>query len=139
MGHWCSSSLHLECVTRGGGRVIIQHGLKLSTQCTGSGASWEVQGQPPSVPCLWSLSMSYRAICRWLLLVLGLQVPKRRQSVNQGRLLLELGLGPLGNGTGHAKIRCCLSAIFQPLRDFRKVHSKSQDREFVWKTWKWLQ
>lgn len=32
--------------------------------------------------------MSYRAICRWLLFVLGLKVPKRGQDVNLGKFLL---------------------------------------------------
>ena len=41
------------------------------------------------------LSMCYKAICRWLLLVLGLKVPKRGQTANQGWLLLAPGLGPL--------------------------------------------
>ena len=39
--------------------------------------------------------MSYRAICRWLLLVLSLEVPRRGQAMNQGWLQLIPGLGPL--------------------------------------------
>ena len=37
--------------------------------------------------------MSYKVICRWLVLVLGLEVPKRGQAVNQDKLLLVLTLG----------------------------------------------
>ena len=37
------------------------------------------QGQPPPVPCQMLLSMRYETICRWLLLVLGLEVPRRAQ------------------------------------------------------------
>ena len=50
------------------------------------------QGQPPPVfhpepPC-----MSYKAICRWLLLVLGLEIPRGNQTLNLGWLLLVPGL-----------------------------------------------
>ena len=46
--------------------------------------------------CLQSHSISYKAICRWLLLLLGLEVSgEAGPAVNQGRLLLVLGLGPL--------------------------------------------
>ena len=46
------------------------------------------QGQLPCVPC-----SSYKVICRWLLLVLGLEVPRRGQAANHSQLLLVLGLG----------------------------------------------
>ena len=36
------------------------------------------QGQPPHVFCLRPLGISYKAICRWLLLVLGLETPRER-------------------------------------------------------------
>ena len=39
--------------------------------------------------------MSYKAISRGLLLVLGLEVYRSGQVVNQGQLLLEPILGPL--------------------------------------------
>ena len=46
--------------------------------------------------CLQSHSISYKAICRWLLLLLGLEVSgEAGPAVNQGQLLLVLGLGPL--------------------------------------------
>ena len=45
--------------------------------------------------CPGSHSIIYKAISRWLLLVLGLEVPKPDKTVNQGWLLLVPGLGPL--------------------------------------------
>ena len=39
-------------------------------------------------------SMSYRTVCRWLLLLLGLEVLRRGQAVNQDWMLLLLVLGP---------------------------------------------
>ena len=38
--------------------------------------------------------MSYKVILRWLLFVLGLEVPRWGQSLNKCWLLLVLGLGP---------------------------------------------
>ena len=38
--------------------------------------------------------MSYKAICRWLLCALDLEVPRRSQAVNQVWLLLVLRLEP---------------------------------------------
>ena len=52
-------------------------------------------GSALAVFCIWSPYMNYKAICRWLLLVLGLEVPQRGQAVNQGLLPLLPGLGPL--------------------------------------------
>lgn len=46
MGLWFSPSLPLEYVVHECGRVVIFCGLKLSTGCTGSVASSEVQSQP---------------------------------------------------------------------------------------------
>ena len=87
MGLWCSPSLPLKCVAHGGGRVVIWYGLKLSTRCADSVASGEVKGEPPPVIYLGPLGMSYRVIFRWMLLVLGLEVPMRGQAVKQGQLL----------------------------------------------------
>lgn len=70
-------------VTHGGGS------LKLFTKCTDQGAG---QGQLPLVPCLWPPGMSCKAIYRGLILVLGLEVPRRCQAVGQGQLPLALGL-----------------------------------------------
>ena len=39
--------------------------------------------------------MNYKAICRYLLLLLGWEVPRQNQTVNLGWLLLVLGLGLL--------------------------------------------
>ena len=49
---------------------------------------------PPSF-CPEPPSTSYKATCRRLLLVLGLELPRRGQAANQGRLPLVPGLGPL--------------------------------------------
>ena len=82
------------------------------------------QGQLLSVFFLGPPGMSYKAICRWLLCVLGLEVPRRGQAEKQSWLLLVLGLGPLARGTGHANARCYL------FEKFRKVQGMSQDRSF---------
>ena len=55
------------------------------------------QGQLLPVPCPGPPGMNYKVICRWLLLVLGLEVLRRGQAVNQGQLQLVLGLGLLSN------------------------------------------
>ena len=62
-----------------------------------------VQGQPP--PVFWpeSHSISYKAICRWLILVLRLEVPRKGQAVNHGRLLLVPGLGQLSENLNSIK------------------------------------
>ena len=36
--------------------------------------------------CVEPPGMSYKVICRWLLFVLGLEVPRRDQAVNQRQL-----------------------------------------------------
>ena len=53
------------------------------------------EGQLLPVFCPGPPSMNYKVICRWLLLVLGLEVPRQDQAVNQEQLLLVPGLGPL--------------------------------------------
>ena len=97
-----------ERVTRRDGWVEIQPGLKLSPGCTGSGASQEVQGQLLPVPCQGPSGMSYRTICRGLLLMLALEVPRRSQAANQGQLPPVPGLGPLSKRYGVSEARCCL-------------------------------
>ena len=47
------------------------------------------------VPCLGPPSMSYKVVCRWLPLVLGLEVPRRALTANQVCLSPVLGLGLL--------------------------------------------
>ena len=49
----------------------------------------------PPVFFLEPPDICYKAICRWLLVALGLEVPRRSQAVNLGWLLLVPGLGPL--------------------------------------------
>ena len=58
------------------------------------------QGQPLPVFCPGAASISYKAICRWLLLVLGLDTASRGLAVSQGQLLLVLGLVPLSERYG---------------------------------------
>ena len=82
--------------------------------------------RPPSVSC--------KVICRWLLLVLDLEVPRRGQAANQGQLQPVLVWGHLARVTGHAEARSCLFAVCESLRDFRKVCSTRQGRWFVWKS-----
>lgn len=43
----------LECAVHGGGSIVIQHGLNLSTMCTGSGVSGGVRSTSP-----WALPKS---------------------------------------------------------------------------------
>ena len=50
-GPWCLLSVPLECVTCGGGWVVLRCGPKLSTGCTGSGASQEVQAKVSRCLC----------------------------------------------------------------------------------------
>ena len=64
---------------------------------------WHAQSYPfillafgtlgPAIACVLPVATqkSYKAICRWLLLVLGLEVPRQGQAVNQGQLMLVLG------------------------------------------------
>ena len=52
--------------------------------------------------------MSYKALCRWLLLVHVLEVPRRGQVENQGQLLLVLDLEQLRKKYGLCKGKCCL-------------------------------
>ena len=53
-----------------------------------------------------SYRVSYKVIYRWLLLVLGLEVPRRGQEVNQSWLLLVPDLGPLSE-----RYRACWSQM----------------------------
>ena len=55
---------------------------------------------------------------RWLLLVLGLEIPKRSQAVTLSWLLLELGLGSLSKRYGAGGLLRLLVAY---LRGFRKL------------------
>ena len=91
----CSLNPLLDCVTHGGGYVVnpvwskavlqvhcqwVLPGCgRLATVCALTGAIWN----------------ELQSICRWLLLMLGLEVPRRGQAVIQGWLPLLLSLGPL--------------------------------------------
>ena len=52
----------------------------------------QVRISPHLCSALGPPSMSYKAICRLLLLELGLEVPRQSQTVTQSWLLLVLGL-----------------------------------------------
>ena len=69
----------------------------------------ESQDQPPPVSYAWPPGISYKAICRWMLLVLGLELPQCGQAVNQSQLFL-LGLEPLNEREGIrlSEVRCSL-------------------------------
>ena len=111
-GLWCLLSLPLECITCRGGWVVLCHDLKLSTGYAGSGASWEIQAKVSHCLCsAWGPpGMSYKAIFQWLLLTLGLDVPRQGQAMNQGWLLLVPG--HLARGMGLAVAPCCLFERF---------------------------
>ena len=66
--------------------------------------------------------------------MLGLEVPKQVQAVNQGQLLLMLCLVSLSN---RHRARCGL--ILLVLKEFRKIWSMIQDKPIMWKShWKQL-
>ena len=94
---------------------------------------WGLLGGQLPTALHWDTDISYKAICRWLLFVLGLEMPRRGQAANHSRLLLVLGLRPLSKMyVAHWPDAACL-------RDFRKIQSMSQDSPFVWKRhWKWF-
>lgn len=93
--------INKECVLffwnidHGGSRIVIRHGLKLSTRSTATGASWDVQDQPPPVPCLVPPDTSYSVIFRWLLPVWGLKVPRRSHAASQATFSVVPGPGSL--------------------------------------------
>ena len=93
-GLWCSLSSPHECVACGGDRVVILHGVKLSTGCTSSGAFVKVHGQPLPVPCIGPLRMNYSDL-QMAATCAALGGDQERPSLNQGQLLQLLGLGPL--------------------------------------------
>ena len=93
-----SDSLPLESVDSGHGWVVFPQGLKLPR-----GAD---QGQLPPVLCPGPPIMSYIAICRWILFVLGFKIPGRGQAANKVQLLFVPGLKPLCK-----RYRACHSKI----------------------------
>lgn len=70
MGLWCLLSLPLECVA-----LTWSEGVHCVCWLWGFPGGTG-QGQPLPVFCLGPSSMSYKVICSWLLLVLGLDVPR---------------------------------------------------------------
>ena len=92
---WCWLNLSLECVIRGSGWVVLQRGRARGMLTLGNPRRYRPRSVIMCVFCLWSPSMSYKEIGRWLLLVLGFEVPSRVRAANQGWPLLVPGLGPL--------------------------------------------
>ena len=80
-------------------------------------------------------------ICKWLLIVLGLEVPRKVQAMNRVWPVVPY-LVPLKRQEIRGTLRpgaACLGFV-NLLRDFRKVHSMSEDRLFVQKSHrKWLE
>ena len=56
--------------------------------------------------------LSYEVICKWLLLILDLQVSRLGQAMNQVQLMLVPGLGLLSERYKTCKARCCLFERF---------------------------
>lgn len=71
--------------------MVFQWDLKLSVLilCPLRRVSGASQGQPLPLPCLGSFDMSYKVICRWLSLVLGME-----------EAMLQTGWLPLAPGLG---------------------------------------
>lgn len=68
--------------------------------------------------------------------VVGNEDPERPPSCKVRLAAASAGRGPLSR---RYRARCCLYGVSGPLRDFKKVRSKSQDRSLIWKChWKWL-
>ena len=81
--------------------MVLQCDLKVFTGCAVSGAPRRCRPRSATTCVLpGSLTKSYKVIFRWLLIVLGLEVPRRGQPANQGQLPLVLGLGPLSKRHG---------------------------------------
>ena len=96
---WCLLSPPLECVTFEYGALVWSETVHQVHWLWGLPRG-ESQGQLPPVFCLGPLSMRDQVICRWLQLVVGLEVPRRGQAPNQGQLLLVLVLGQLTERDG---------------------------------------
>ena len=111
-----------KSVTCGGGRVVIQCSLKLSTMCTGPVASQEIKGQPSPVLCLgspaWTTEWSANA-ATWV----GLGGTQKKLRCQLSLAAASASLGP------HSEKRPDAAS----LRDSGKGWSMSQERLFVWK------
>ena len=57
--------------------------------------------------------MSCKAICKWLLVVLGWEVPRRSQTVNLGWLLLVLVMGPFIKKYEGCRLTEACSCLFE--------------------------
>ena len=71
-----------------------------------------VQAKVSPHPCFsWVLLHELQSNLRWLLLVLGLEIPRQSQAVNLGWILLVPKLGPVSKkyrGGGVTEAICCL-------------------------------
>ena len=96
--HFSSALVPTECITCGGYLGVffltwseaVHWVYWLWSLPGGADKAWALP-----VFCPGPLGMNYKEICRWLLLVLDLEVPKRCQAANQRCLPLLPGLQPL--------------------------------------------
>ena len=124
VGFWCPLILSLECLTCGGGRVVIWHSLKLftvctdtedkrsATSCTLSGATWhQLQSdQHMAITCTGLRCAQGRASCK-----------PRPAAINAGP------------GATLQEVQSMQRLDAACLRDFREVQSMSQGRLFFGK------
>ena len=135
MGLWCLLSLLLECVTCGGGWVVLQCGLNLSNGHDGSAASWEMQAKDSHNYALsgdfWHELQSYMHMAATYA---GLGGAQKRPSCEP-----MPAAGSARFGATLLEVQSMWRPSAALLRDFRKVWGMSQDRPFVWKYhWKQL-
>ena len=87
----------------------------------------------PLVFCLGPLGISYKVTGSWLLLVLGLEVPWIGQAMNQGQLLLVLGLGQLTRYWGLLRpAAACLRGFRNVRHDLRQAIPMEKPLETGW-------
>lgn len=77
MGPECLQSPPFRYVICGGDWVVLWCSQKLATRCAGSGTSGAGPGQPLPLLCPGPLGMTYKVICSYFLLMLGLEVMGR--------------------------------------------------------------
>ena len=90
--------------------VVLQHGLSLSHGVKGF-PSWCRPMSDPTCVLPGATLPELQSNLRWLLFLLGLEIPRQSQAVNLGQLLLLLGPGPLSKRYGNwglTEASCCL-------------------------------
>ena len=92
-------------------------------------ALWFPRWCRPNSACLFYLGLlgiGYKVICRWLLIMLGLEVPRWSKAVNGGQLLLVRGLWPLSKrygGFNVIKFNNTVVPLYSSL-----IHSRTHDK-----------